>query len=700
MSRGGAPRRGTFSRRERRLIVLAGVLAVLLSAVLTQAAGRYAEQSRLAMTTRALTRALQQQVDAGRALLSALTAAEQADDLHQTASVTRLTAISQKFLLDYPILDLIAKAVWLPADERAVLVAEQRERGFVGFEIIDQSEPGVLSASPARSNYLPISFLEPLRPEFAPYLGLDLLGRSELATLVQRSVDANGATGLAAPLVGEGGKLLLAAATYYGYFTPADAGERNRQLSGAFLLQFDVARLIAGLSDVDADTVIELRARRPDQRFGGLILRTAGPANGGLLSRWLPHVSASGSINLGDLRLEFAATRSVRLTPGDLLPALLALVLGLSLLRLWQNRRLRQQLEASHRRALSWERERAEVTLRSIAEAVVSVDNQAAVRYLNPVAEQLLGVSAAEACGRPLTAVLELLDEATGLPAAQDANGLLARLRRPEELRLTTARRQPLAVRHSAATLRDEQGRAVGTVLVLHDISRERELTRKLAFHACHDALTGLKNRRMFEHEVRTALSDSHEHRRGHAVMYLDLDQFKVVNDTCGHAAGDELLKQVAALFATQMRAGDLLARLGGDEFGVLVRDCSESEALALGERLRAVLDSYRYYRDEKIFSVGVSIGAVLIGPESGSYADLMSAVDMACYAAKDGGRNQLYLYRPGDDAISGKQNEMQWQARIQAALDENRFVLFWQPIKALAVGSQVLGSCASSWCA
>jgi len=208
-----------------------------------------------------------------------------------------------------------------------------------------------------------------------------------------------------------------------------------------------------------------------------------------------------------------------------------------------------------------------------------------------------------------------------------------------------------------------------------------RDMTRKMAYQATHDPLTGLINRAEFERRVEQEIQTATFDNRDHALCYLDLDQFKIINDTCGHLAGDELLKQLSNELRGALRSSDTLARLGGDEFGLLLVGCPLPRAEEIAENLRAVVECLRFDWQKRSFSVGVSIGVVPITVESGTLVDVMSAADTACYLAKDKGRNRIQVYSPDDSELSRHTNEMNWTHRIKQALIEDRFVLFCQEI-------------------
>src|SRR5882672_427244 len=334
-------------------------------------------------------------------------------------------------------------------------------------------------------------------------------------------------------------------------------------------------------------------------------------------------------------------------------------------------------------RALFNEKERAQVTLQSIGDAVVTTDADGNVEYLNPVAEKLTGWQRHEAQGRPIDEIIRLTDESSG---AVVENPVLRCLREgrvvdlADDVVLAGRDGSGIAIQDSAAPIQDRAGVVVGAVMVFHDVSHERQLHRKLAYYASHDSLTGFINRREFEERLSGALQAvQKDPARSSALLYMDLDQFKVVNDTCGHAAGDLLLRQLGDVLRANVPASGTPARLGGDEFAVLLADCTLQRATEIAEGLRAAIAAFRFAWRDSSMQVGVSIGIAPMEAASESVGSLMSAADVACYVAKDLGRNRIHVYEEGDAAE--RHQEMLWVARITRALEEERFELYYQPI-------------------
>jgi diguanylate cyclase (GGDEF)-like protein/PAS domain S-box-containing protein len=331
------------------------------------------------------------------------------------------------------------------------------------------------------------------------------------------------------------------------------------------------------------------------------------------------------------------------------------------------------------------EKERAQVTLASIADAVITVDTSGNVEYMNPVAERLTGWRDDEARGVALPGVFSVQDEATGVEVPDPvARAFRDGTTIPSDGNVVLRRRHdgPIAIDYAAAPIRDRARGIVGVVLVFHDMSRERQYAMRLAHLASHDALTGLLNRREFERRVNTVLIERHYESGNHAVLYLDLDEFKVVNDTCGHAAGDELLRQVSALLRPRLREGDTLARLGGDEFGVLLEHCAPAPAFAIADALRKTIGDFHFQWNQRSFKIGASVGVVNIAGGPQTLAGVLSAADAACYMAKDKGRNRVQVYSPESDEVTLRKGEMEWVNRIHRALADNRFCLYAQPVQ------------------
>lgn len=239
----------------------------------------------------------------------------------------------------------------------------------------------------------------------------------------------------------------------------------------------------------------------------------------------------------------------------------------------------------------------------------------------------------------------------------------------------------PLSLSTSGKPIFNSMGEFCGYRGTGKNITEEKKMSEKLNFQATHDELTGLINRRYFDTELHKAIDEAHINQVEHALIYLDLDRFKIVNDTCGHLAGDELLQQLADLFRKVFSKRDVLARLGGDEFAVIMRHCTVAQSMRTTERLHNEFDRFRFIWEGKSFSVGVSIGVASINNNVENFSQLLQNADNACYMAKETGRNKTHVFSENDDDLSKRKGEMHWAVRIAEALEKNEFTLYAQPI-------------------
>jgi len=337
--------------------------------------------------------------------------------------------------------------------------------------------------------------------------------------------------------------------------------------------------------------------------------------------------------------------------------------------------------------ALFKEKESAQITLQSIGDGVITTDGHMIVEYLNPTAEELTGWKFEEAQGKGIDEIFRGFHEETCEPLENPLSVAIRRARAIKSVRPTLLIKRDgneMYIESTASPIRDGSGAVCGGVLVFHDVSESRELNRKLSYHASHDILTGLVNRREFEARLERSLRSAKARETQYALCHLDVDQFKIINDSCGHSAGDALLGQVGALLKTKIRWRDTLARLGGDEFGVLLESCSLDDALVMAEQLRETMRNYKFVWEDRTFRLGCSIGVVPITGDSEDVATVLSSADSACQAAKEGGRNRVFSFQDNDIDLMRRRREMQWAARINNALEESRFELFRMTIEPL----------------
>jgi diguanylate cyclase (GGDEF)-like protein/PAS domain S-box-containing protein len=333
------------------------------------------------------------------------------------------------------------------------------------------------------------------------------------------------------------------------------------------------------------------------------------------------------------------------------------------------------------------EKERAQITLHSIGDGVITTDESGAIDYMNPVAEALTGWRFHQAMGLSMDGVLHLEDEQSGKAIPDPAQHCLLekRIIAPKTENVLVSRNgDRYSIQGTAAPMVDAQGNCIGVVLVFKDVTDSRRMQKMMVHQATHDPLTGLVNRSEFEERLDKALLSAKDFENTHALLFLDLDQFKIVNDSAGHVAGDELLKQISSLLAGQLRGRDTLGRLGGDEFSVLLENCPISKARKVADMLIEAIREYQFVWDQKTYQVGVSIGIVPIVAETNSRTQLMHDADQACYVAKDQGRGRAYIHNQDDSEMISQAGQKLQRQDIHDALATQSFVLLYQPIVAL----------------
>ena len=349
--------------------------------------------------------------------------------------------------------------------------------------------------------------------------------------------------------------------------------------------------------------------------------------------------------------------------------------------------------DVSHRKSLevslSRSKRQAQYTLESISEGVITTDNDGRIDYMNLAAETLIGANRDDAAGHRVGELFTLVDDADRRPLGDPVERCLAMRRRVNMGRravmVSVDGEHEHSVEITASPVRGPGNSVSGAVVVFHDVSELRGLTRQMSYQATHDPLTGLINRREFERRLDEAMDSAHADEAVHMLFYMDLDRFKAVNDTCGHLAGDNMLREVAALIKDQVRDSDFVGRLGGDEFGALLIGCPIDKARQIATDICNAVADYRFVWKDKIFNIGVSIGLVEISHASGTLQDVMSAADSACYMAKQSGRGQVHVYSARDEAVARERGDIQWLRQLQEALHEDGFELAVQPIIAMS---------------
>jgi len=341
-------------------------------------------------------------------------------------------------------------------------------------------------------------------------------------------------------------------------------------------------------------------------------------------------------------------------------------------------------LEKSLRNKILAQHEQLIVTMDSIGDAVITTDNEGMVQYLNPVALNLTGWSNEEAHGKPLTQVFNIINETTRQPCEDPVSLCLKEDRiigLANHTILIHRNGTEYGIEDSAAPIKDKEGNTLGIVLVFHDVTSQRQMANELSYRATHDSLTGLLNRREFEDRLKALIDNQREKTVFNALMFIDLDQFKVINDACGHQAGDQVLLEISLLITGLVRNTDTVARIGGDEFAIILTKCTEEKTMQIANDICKLVNNYRFKFEDKIFQIGASIGLVIVDQHWHSIKDIIQAADNACLEAKRTGRNRVHVHVEDDITLENHKKALQWASRITNALENNGFALFAQRI-------------------
>jgi len=330
-------------------------------------------------------------------------------------------------------------------------------------------------------------------------------------------------------------------------------------------------------------------------------------------------------------------------------------------------------------------KQQAQITLESIGEGVITTDTQGVIDYMNGAAEKLTGTTREATLGKRMADVMTLVDETDRRDLGDPVARCLADRRQVglgrRALMISTDGSRELSVELTASPIIGADDAVAGAVVIMRDVTELRGMTRRISYQAAHDALTGLINRAEFERRLTEALESGHDEAANSVLCYMDLDRFKAVNDTCGHLAGDNMLREISKLIRDQVRDSDVVARLGGDEFGMLLIRCPLDKARQIADDVCNAVRDYRFVWQDRIFTVGISVGLVEISRETGNLKDLLSAADSACYVAKQQGRGRVHVYSARDEVSARQRGEIHWLRQLQVALRENRFEIHAQSI-------------------
>jgi diguanylate cyclase (GGDEF)-like protein/PAS domain S-box-containing protein len=570
---------------------------------------------------------------------------------------------------------------------------KMREDGFPTFDIYegDWNKPGEWKPASSRSLYYPVTAIEPLEPEKVIEMGYDLYS----LPLFRKVIDYSIKTGEAASAKYTGtmngvSSYMVFKPIYAGRVLPLDELERKSQNIYMVAVNIRSSDLLSIQSDI-ADLSIVIYNKNPQTGAYDQLLNTISMDNRkeGLAS--LASFSFSQPVTKGGQSLMLSISQAVGpqiikirmiVIVFIIWSAFLSLILYIANTHHETRKERRQSLHA-----WQWEKERADVTLHSLADAVITTNQQAVVEYMNPVAERLTGWKIDEAKGRGVEDIFRLIDEAdeTSLPCPVHEcirRGVMKQS--DEDISLVHHNGEYLSIGYSIAPMYGQKNRVLGAVLVFQDVGSSRMLSKLLSYQAAHDDLTGLYNRREFERRLSRSIERVFRYNEHYILFYMDLDQFKVVNDTCGHMGGDLVLRQIAELVSSFIRERETFARLGGDEFGILLEGYTLDEAMVVAKEILEAIRKYRFHWSGKIFEIGVSIGIVDIDSGMQSISNIMGYADAACYMAKELSGNNIQVYQIDDADYKQRKDQMKWVQRITQAFADSRFILYAQKIVSL----------------
>jgi diguanylate cyclase (GGDEF)-like protein/PAS domain S-box-containing protein len=633
---------------------------------------------------------LQSQLTANLAIVDALSGWHHSQ-FHPNPS--DLSTFSKELLSNYPHIYAIQYMQKVNMDERRKFEQEKRESGYATFSIKEKQGKGFRHSS-EKAYYLPITYLEPLEPETAFMLGIDGLSDPLISLAISDAIESGHSTvSKPSDAYADTRTFFIFKAVYKGKMTPDNDLERRQQLDGVFAIAIQTTKL---LSDAlhqlnDKNTSLLLHHNDFEKRDAlGHIIKYAVNEEGSYLDWLLPTFSSShqlaGTDEAFTIHFEkMTKLADIKLSSSFAIICLSALILYLINLSL--RRDLRHVIISEKTKdTIFKEKELAELTLHAIADGVITTDIHNNIEHMNPVAERLTGRTLSEAKQQPLPSTLVTVIEDTNIiekdlfnPRYLDDSG-----EAHANFVLRHSNNKEYVVRISAARIRDRNKAIMGSIIIFRDITTEQKMSQLLSYQARHDELTGLFNRREFEHQLNHSLERNSTGTHQDVLCYIDLDQFKLINDTCGHVAGDELLKQVTYIINTNLRDRDIVARLGGDEFGIIFSECNLDSAHDMAKQIHQKISDHRFNWQGKVFDTMSSMGMVEINAAFGSILEIMMLVDSACYMAKDKGRNRIFIHRPDDAEIHLRQGEMQWTHKIRDAFEHNRFCLYRQKLLCL----------------
>jgi len=606
--------------------------------------------------------------------------------MHQVGNSERVDALagfSEQLRSRIPMITAIGRFRTLAYDERYSFESDMREKGLYNYQITDLLGDGTKKPSPLRLMYMPVSSIEPMHPTLIGLLGTDLAVNKDLVKELNNMTIENRESMVR---IQDGwpksGQLMVLRPVYRGMHAPVEEKDRLEQADGGYWAILDT-QLFSSILYSDLENYTTTFVIKNSLGTHTLASRESTQNDGSYMASWFKPRTARRYFQLGNSNLTLQLKIKSGVLPSMLIGTLALLALTSFCLYLLisytlQKRRARIELERN-RDILFAEREKASRTLDAIGDAIISINSEAMIQHVNPAAEELLADNSDHLIGTCLSKHLRLHKQSEPTesfnPALELAN-LTSEHRL--DIDLTPADSPDSVLSTTLTRTGDDQ---TSGILVFRDTSAEAKLHQALEHQANHDALTGCTNRFYFEQQLQQLIESKRANDKKHALLFMDLDQFKIVNDTAGHSAGDRLLVKLSNELHKIKRGSDTLSRIGGDEFALLISDVDAAQALNVANKYFELFQKMVFSEDGNTFQVRCSFGLVHFDEAHGSMAEVMAAADMACYAAKDLGRNKLFVYQADDETISSKSSELNWLQRLKQALDEDLFQLRAQPL-------------------
>jgi len=578
---------------------------------------------------------------------------------------------------------------------RKAFVEKMREDGFPTFDIFDGDHDVPMSWKPAsgKTFYFPLTAIEPAVPETIIEMGYDLYSNSAYRQAIDVAIDSGEAVSAASvKLMNNTNGYIVLKPVYAGRELPETKFERRSQVLYVIAVVMQASDLLDNV-EVHSGMRIDLyKKNKQDDRLIEKVHSISNPEAEEPQDAYTFSVyNFSKVFSKEGQSLLLSVSTAIGFNSIRMKVIMVALAIWGSFLFLilfiinTHYERLKEREESQN--AWQWEKERADVTLHSLADAVITTNYHGVVEYMNPVAEKLTGWKASDAYGRGIEDVFRLVDELTDLEIPSPVVECIQRgvtKQSEDDLSLVHKNGDYNSVDYSIAPMYGNQNMVMGAVLVFQDVGSERMMSKLLTYQATHDDLTGLYNRREFERKMSRGIERVFSFKDHYVLLYMDLDQFKVVNDTCGHVAGDLVLRQVAELISPCIKERETFARLGGDEFGILLEGYTLEQAKMIAKEILDTVRKYRFHWSGKVFEIGVSIGIVDIDSGMQSISNIMSYADAACYMAKDMGGNNIQQYQMDDEDYKARKDQMKWVQKITQAFADSRFVLYAQEIVSL----------------